>query len=298
MVPADCVPGPEPGDGPPRVVRQPQEDARRVGAGHRGGQGQLDPGRGRILGELLDHRHPLAAHADRGQHGERAVPGRRAFGHPGQRLLPAPTSQYRAPGPSPPSRWPSRACWNPAQAPSLARHRQNSGGPVGPRAQALHRVVQCPGERGLADAFPAVAGHPAGHVRPARDHGQQPAALGHGHAVAFLEPQRAQHPGVKLGQARRVLGVPSRHDRGLARRSLGRVGHLRGRPVIGDPHGGDDRRLVVHVGRGGRAVVLHHQAAAAVRAVAAEQDVGPSRPGRETSVSPAPAQRRHAPKRY
>ena len=44
---------------------------------------------------------------------------------PASGILPALTSQYREPGPSRPSRWPSSACWNPAQAPSLARQRQN-----------------------------------------------------------------------------------------------------------------------------------------------------------------------------
>ena len=107
--------------------------------------------------------------------------------------LPPLTSQYRAPGPSRASRWPSSACWKPRpRSPRAGPPAPERRGPVRPRAQPLHGVVQRPAERGLADDVPAVAGHAPGHVGPAGDDREQLAALDDGDPVALLEPQRAQ----------------------------------------------------------------------------------------------------------
>ena len=69
-------------------------------------------------------------------------------------------------------------------------------GPVDPGAEALHRVVQGPAERGLAQDVPAVTGHPAARVRPAGDDREQLPVLQDGHAVPFLEPERLERAGL------------------------------------------------------------------------------------------------------
>ncbi len=203
------------------------------------------------------------------------------------------TSQYRAPGPSQAQQVPQGRLLE-AGPRTLADPPAPEGrGPVRPRAQPFHGVVQGPRERGLADALPAVAGHPAGHVRPAGNHGEQPAALHQGDPVPFLEPQRPQDLRVQQQQATGMLGVPGRHHRSLPGLDLRRVGGGRGGLVVGQPDRGDHGRLVVDVRGGGHAVVLHDQPSAAVRALTGEQDLWPARPGGEIAFSPAPAQSRH-----
>src|SRR6266581_7207110 len=90
VVPAEAVTWPEPGHVPPRVLGEPEEDPGRVRARQRGRDGELDPGlRADVLHQLLDHRHPLAAHPDGGQ--DRVVPvaGWRPLGDADLRLLAA-----------------------------------------------------------------------------------------------------------------------------------------------------------------------------------------------------------------
>ena len=176
----------------------------------------------REVAHLLDDRHPLAAHPDGGQHRVRPLPGREAA------RTPRPAAACRRPrpstvppGPSLPSRWPSTACWKSAQASWSARHRQKSSACADPRAEALHRVVERPAERGLPDHVPAVSGHPLGHVGPAGKDRQQAAVLEDHDAVALLEPQRPQRVGLEHRPAVRVLGVRRGHHRGRAPRSAG-----------------------------------------------------------------------------
>ena len=253
----------------------------------------IRPADRQVLRELLDDRHPLAAHAERGQHGERPAAGRRPFRYPGRRHpaaadVPVPGARAEPAQQVPEGRLLETGPRALADPPA-----PEGRGPVRPRAQPFHGVIQGPRERGLADAFPAVAGHPAGHVGPAGNHREQPAALHQGHPVALLEPQRAQDVRVQRRPAAGMLGVPGRHHRGLTGLDLRRVGGGRGRLVVGEPDRGDHGRLVVHVRGGGDAVVLHDQPSAAVWALAGEQDLGPARPGGEIAFSPAPAQSRH-----
>ena len=273
MVPADAVTGPEPGDCPPRVLGQPQEDAGDLGAGHGGGDGELNPrATAGILHHLLDHWHPLAAHPERGQHRVGALLGGRALGHPHRRQPPAADVPVPRAGPEPGQEVAQHRLLEArpgviALAPAPERRR-----PVGPRAQPFHGVIERPAERALAHDVPAVPGHPPGHVGPARDDGQELAALDDGHPVALLEPQRAQGAGVQGRPAAGMLGVAGRHERRPAGFEPRQIGAGRRLLVIGDPRGGHDGIGVVQVGGGGGAVVLDHHPAAAVGALAVQQD--------------------------
>ena len=63
----------------------------------------------RVLDELLDHGHALAAHPDSGQHRVRAVRGRRPLGHPCHRLLPHRGVPVMGPRPEPGQQVPEHA---------------------------------------------------------------------------------------------------------------------------------------------------------------------------------------------
>ena len=162
-------------------------------ARHGRGQGQLDPGpAGRALAGLLDDRHPLAAHPGRGQHGVGTLRGRRPLGHPDQRRPPAADVPVLPPGPSRPSRCPEHGLLERCPRAGVRAPRPEPPGSAirGPRPSRAS--IQRPAERGLPDDVARVPGHALGHVGPAGDHRERLAVLQHGHAVAFLQPQRAQ----------------------------------------------------------------------------------------------------------
>ncbi len=296
MVPGNAVARPEPGHLPPRVLAEPQEDPGGVRARHRGRDGQLDSrAPERVVAHLLDHRHSLAAHPDRGQHRVGAQRGGRALGDADQRLLAGP--HVPVPGP--------RA--EPAE--EMAEHGLLESGPgalVGPplpeilglrrpRSQTFHRVIERPAERSLPDHVAAVSRHPPGHVGPARQHRQQAAVLEDHDAVALLEPQRPQRPRLGHGPAVRVLGVRRGHHRGLAGVQPVQVGRRGSRHMVGDPRGRDRGGRRVQVGGGGHAITLHDQAPARVGTLVFQQDRRPAPGGYPGLAGPA-AQCRHGKK--
>ena len=249
----------------------------------------------REVAHLLDDRHPLAAHPDRGQHRVGPLPGGRPLGHPDQRLLaaahvPVPARRGRAcpaGGRAPPA-------GSPAQAPWSARHRQKSSACVDPGAEALHRVVERPAERGLPDHVPAVAGHPHGHVGPAGKDRQQAAVLEDHDAVALLEPQRPQRVRARARACRPGAWCAPRASAGpcpassRARSMVSGAGTWLAIQVaaIGVVGG-------VQVGGRGRAVALHDHPPAAVRALALQQDPGLPGAGGYPGLARPSAQRRH-----
>ena len=229
---------PEPGHRAPGVGREPQEHPGRLRARQRGGDRELDPGvSARVVEHLLDHGHPLTAHAHRGQDRVWPVRTRRPFGHSGlwlvtrgrvpvvparpeprlqvaeQRLLELPPSAARLP---------------PAPV---------GPGPFQPGREPFHRVVERPAERRLADHVAAVAGHAAAGVRPARDDRERPPVLQDRDPVPLLEPQRFQRAGLQRRPAARVLGSRGGHQRRAPGVQPGLVGGRRSGPVVGDPGG-------------------------------------------------------------
>ena len=75
--------------------------------------------------------------------------------------------------------------------------RQDLVRPAGPAPPWHHPATS---QRRLAQDVPAVARHPAARVGPAGDDREQLPVLQHGHAVAFLEPQRLQRAGLDGGR--------------------------------------------------------------------------------------------------
>ena len=214
MVPADAVAGPEPRDGPPGVLGQPQEDARRLGAGHGGGEGELDPRvAAGILHHLLDHGHPLAAHADRGEHRVGPLLGGWALGDPHHGLPAAADIPVPRAGPEPGQQVTQHGLLETRPRILALPPAPERRCPVGARPQPFHGVVERPAERALAHNVPAVSGHPPGHVGPSRDNGQELAAFDDRDPVALLEPQGAQRPGVKWRPAAWMLGMTGGHER-------------------------------------------------------------------------------------
>ena len=166
-------------------------------AGHGRGDGQLDPrAPACVLHRLLDHGHPLAAHADRGQHGVRALLGRGPLGDADHRLLATGRPSTRHPARAGPADGPAGTAGTTPRSPRAAATARTRS-PGRPGAQPFHGVIERPAKGRLPDNVPAVAGHAPGHIRPAGDDREQLAALDDGDPVTFFEPQRAQRPRVQ-----------------------------------------------------------------------------------------------------
>ena len=238
VVPANAMAGPEPGHRTPGIGREPWKYPGRLGARQRGGDGELDPGvSAGVVEHLLDHGHPLAAHAHRGQDRVRTVRTRGPFGHSGQRQLtrghvpvvPArPQSRLQVPEQRLLELPPTAARLPPAPV---------GPGPFQPGREPFHGVVERPAERRLADHVAAVAGHAAAGVGPARDDRERPPALQDRDPVPFLEPQRFQRAGLQRRPSARVLGARGGHQRRAPGVQPGLVGGPGSGLVVGDPGG-------------------------------------------------------------
>src|SRR5215471_12961057 len=272
VIPADAVPGAEPGHCAPRVSRQPQEHQRGYPWWQRSRDRELDPAvLCRVVDDLFDDRHPLRAHSDRGQYRVRPAGSGRALGDPDRRppalrAVPVVRARAEARGQVRQRRLleltPARG--RVAPLPELA-------GAFHPRTQPLDGVVKRPAEWRLADNIPAVAGHAAAGVGPAGNDGEHRAPLKQRDAVALLEPQRLQRGRVQGRPAARVTGAGRGHKGRLSGVDPRWVAGAWGAYVVGYPGGGDQRRLVAQVrGRDG-AVELDRQPSAAVRAQAVQQ---------------------------